>query len=269
MLARLGALGAIAALMVGGCYASHRRATDAGPTADAPAMGSCRWAEPTCERRTPSAVHGVCVLDGDVFAFADGGSDVVCTGVDGNATRFGSLEACEGSTPSARRVACCPPSDDRFITGWVFSSPITGTGVDLDESGAACVALPDDPYPIGPFAPWSPAELCDDPLGWSGVPIVFSVRTPGADACGDGVSRAERCEARIEGGRIIVALSIAPAEARSCGPGPSDDHASCVVLPLAAGTYEVLDEGGRLLGSVAVPSLPPSPREPRCAPIPS
>jgi hypothetical protein len=191
----------------------------------------------------------------------------VCTGADGDVTRLAALSSCGAPGPLARRASCCPPSDEPFITRWLFEGRFLGTSLVVDEADEGCVATPDDPYPIGPFEAWAPAELCDDPLGWSGVPLFFSFRTPGADPCGGGGSHAESCTAHLEGDRIVVELEIAASERGACEAELSDDVAFCALLPVPAGTYEVVDGAGRTLGRIVVPGAPPTAREPRCTPV--
>lgn len=257
MTARLGLF--VLLLAPAGCYASHER-----PGAVALA---CDGSSPRCAAPSPTSARGVCVTDGEVFVFADGTGELGCIGTDGDATRFGRVEACPASVPVARHVRCCERSRDPVLTGWVFEGTVLGAGARVEESVDGCELLPTEVSWV-PYLPWRPTVLCDDPLAWSGVPLVFSLLVPGADGCG-GAEHAERCTAERVGDRIVVTTESAPAEIAACDLSIGDRVAHCAVLPLPAGSYEVVDTASRPLGTIRVADAPPGPREPSCTPISS
>ena len=249
---------ALVALLVAppGCYASHERV--------AAHELACTEVPPACAEPAPTFARGVCAEDGEVRVFLDGTSEVVCSGIDGDATRFGQVGACAPPRPLSRRFACCPPSDEPFLSSWVFEGSALGTGVRIETTGEGCEVIAPE-VPAGPMMPWRPTVLCDDPLGWSGVPLVFSLLVPGADPCA-GAAGAERCVAERAGDRIVVSTERANASG-GCEPRAGDEVAECAVLPLPEGHYEVVDRSGRVLGALEVPGAPPAPRAAVCTPI--
>lgn len=255
MPARLLALVALL-LAPAGCYASHERV--------AAAELACADAPPACAEPTPTFARGVCAEDGEVRVFVDGTSEIVCSGTDGDATRFGHVGACAPPRPLSRRFVCCEPSDEALLSGWVFEGSTPGAGVRIETGDERCEVIASD-VAAGPMMPWRPSVLCDDPLAWSGVPLVFSLLVPGADPCA-GAAGAERCVAERAGDRIVVSTERADAS-RGCAPRAGDEVADCAVPPLPEGRYEVVDRSGRVLGALEVPGAPPAPRAAVCTPI--
>lgn len=238
-----------------GCYASHERGELGAPTCDTSPL--------SCVSRVAPA-DGACAAGGFVFAFADDRGELGCSGTEGDATIFGATEICDGGR--GRSYACCGASDDPLLGHWRFEGRVLGTGISLGVGEERC-EVGDDAVAVSSFEPWAPTELCDDALAWPGVPLVFSVVEPDADPC-VGASFVEHCDARLEGRTIVVETTSARAEMPGCLTAFGDRVARCAVLPLAVGSYEVLDEAGRRLGEVRVPSAPEPGREPRCTPIP-
>ena len=264
----------VVALGVSGCYASHgtgdgraERCVAAEPTAE----GEC---EPTFTNRV--LPDGVCRLeDGTLLAFADRPHGVSCRGgEDVDRYSFYADLCVEDDRPRRRELAVCDATADDAALGVVeFLSggrpPFVASP--YDGLGSRCAI--DDRF-IPPNAePWRPFveadTLCDDPYAWCGSPLVLELRQLDGDPCA-GATYTQRCAATVVDGRIVLRAETAEAEATGCLPAIADRLARCVVPPLPAGRYDVMDEGGRPLGAVEVPGEAPMGDDltPTCAPVP-
>jgi hypothetical protein len=240
-----------------GCYASHERPAD-GPR-------ECVGHRATCPVTSPATPRGACMLEEGFFVFGDTRTDLVCSLQVGDATDFARVESDTCTVlPLARVLTCCgEPSNPRVVVDVPWPAQLT-----LGLATPVCAAV-SEREPSGPYEPMAPRAVCDDPLAWSGVPIVVSVVDRIPDACAGAVST-ERCAARIEAGRIVVSPEVAPVSVSECDHVEVDRVAACVVPPLAPGAYDVVDESGHLLGTVSVPAAPPADadRAPTCVDVP-
>lgn len=256
----------LALVLASGCYASHRTAGEGDEhcVSPAPSEENPCGASPF-HGRIP---FGVCTLDdGSLIAFGDLGHTASCGTTDGAHFVFESHD-CTEERLTRREVARCGSAtvEAHFRSGgrppWRVAR--------FDLSRARCAVADSRVEPAA--EPWRPfveaEELCSDPYAWCGSPIVLELRQPDGDPCG-GSTYTERCLASIEDGRIVLRAETATSTESTCMPEVGDRVATCVVPPLAAGRWEVVDGEGRALGALDVPGVQPvgDHLEPRCARI--
>jgi hypothetical protein len=258
---------AVALLLASGCYASHRPASEGGEHCVAPEPSEGNpCGDSSFPRRVPS---GVCALDdGSLIAFGELEHAATCGTADGRHFTFDPHD-CVAERPMRREVARCGSAASEV---WFISGGRPAWGPERFDLSRASCAIADRrvPPPAEPWRPFAEAEeLCSDPYAWCGSPIVLELRQPDGDPCG-GSTYTERCDASIEEGRIVLRAETASSTDSACLTVIADRVATCVVPPLAAGRWEVVDGEGRALGAIDVPGVQPvgDDLEPRCARIP-
>jgi hypothetical protein len=244
---------AVALLLASGCYASHRPGSEGDD--------HCVSPEPSggnpCGAISSTSPLGVCALDdGSLIAFTDGEHAASCTASEADGSFTLESHHCTPERPARREVVRCGSAAPEVHFHVFRRPPFTRDRFDL--SRASC-AIAD--FRVPPAAePWRPfveaEELCSDPYAWCGSPIVLELRQPDGDPC-TGSRYTERCTASIEDGRIVLDAETARSVASACMPAFGDRVATCVVPPLAAGRYEVVDGDGRALGAIDVPGAQP------------
>lgn len=221
-----------------------------------------------CGAEIASVPTGVCELDdGTLIAFGDLEHDATCAPSAGEASFSFTPHHCTGGGPKRRVVAHCGDAASEVF----FARGVGSAEPERFVLGARCAI--GDSRIASPVEAWRPfiqaRELCMDPYAWCGSPIVLELREPDGDPCGGGMYT-QRCHASAADGRIILRAETSRAVGDACFmPALVDRVATCVVPPLAAGSYEVLDQDGRTLGRVEVPAEQPEGElEPTCTPIP-
>jgi hypothetical protein len=254
-----------------GCYASH------GPREEGGALCvrlSMHTGSP-CGISHATIPAGVCRLaDGALIAFGDLDHGATCGAVgreDPASTFAFEPHSCEGGgMPRTRVVALCGASSDVPVFSQFERPP--GRTVAFDLTDTSCALSPGiEGEPAEPWAPWEPfvatTSLCSDPYAWCGSPMVLSLFQRGGDPCA-GATYTHRCTARVEGDRIVLRPETAREVMTVCETAIGDRIARCLVPPLPAGRYFVVDETERVLGAVTVPAVrPEGDLEPTCTPL--
>jgi hypothetical protein len=258
-------LGALAWMLVcAGCYASHEQRAEGGELCEGPTYDV---GDP-CGGDSSAVPEGVCRLaDGTTIAFAELDSSAGCQGgytSDSDILQFFAYY-CTAERPRGRAVVACPSTTETPS----FSGEYERPAITYDLSEVSCaLTQPMDGEPAGPWEPFgAPRALCSDPYAWCGSPMVLELVHAAFDGCG-GSDYTHRCTAHVEGERIVLRAETAPEASLVCETILTDRIARCIVPPLPAGRYEVVDETARVLGSVVVPGERPTGElEPTCTPL--